>query len=55
MRTTCSVFVEVDVEKAMKDGLVFYISPNKVILCAGVDKTIDPVKTTPFGHSDQFF
>ena len=43
MRNTCDIFIEIDVANAMKDGMKFYISQNKVILSPGFNKII-PVK-----------
>lgn len=42
MRQICNVFIEIDVENAMKDGMKFYISKNKVILSSGFNKVIPP-------------
>jgi 2'-phosphotransferase len=36
------VFIEVDLAKAMQDGMDWYLSKNKVILTAGFDKTVPP-------------
>lgn len=35
MRSNAEIFVVVDVERAMKDGMVFYKSQNNVILTVG--------------------
>ena len=43
MRKSCDLFIEIDVEKAMKDGMQFFESKNKVILSAGVDGFISRV------------
>ncbi len=43
MRKTCEIFIELDAEKAIKDGMKIYISKNNVILTSGFEKTI-PVK-----------
>ena len=32
MRNTCDIYIEIDLEGAMKDGIKFYISSNNVIL-----------------------
>lgn len=37
MRGTCQVFIEIDMARAMKDGIVFYLSKNKVILTSGIE------------------
>ena len=42
MRTTCQVFITVDMAKAMADGIEFYVSKNNVVLSSGIDKTIPP-------------
>jgi 2'-phosphotransferase len=38
MRSSCEVIVEVNMAKAISDGVPFYVSNNKVILCPGDDK-----------------
>lgn len=38
MRNTCDIVIVLDLEKAMGDGLKFYASKNKVVLCEG-DRT----------------
>jgi 2'-phosphotransferase len=35
MRTTCNVFIFVDLDKALNDGFKFFRSSNGVILCEG--------------------
>ena len=40
MRNTCDILIELDLEKALKDGMKFYISKNKVILSSGFDDLI---------------
>jgi 2'-phosphotransferase len=35
MRSSCELVIYIDVEKAMKGGLIFYTSSNNVILCEG--------------------
>lgn len=42
MRGNCEVYIELDMSKAMADGMIFYISKNKVVLSAGFDKVIPP-------------
>lgn len=32
MRGTCDIYVQIDMEAAIKDGVKFYISSNNVIL-----------------------
>ncbi len=35
MRSNCDIIIEIDMQAAMKDGIVFYISSNNVILTEG--------------------
>jgi 2'-phosphotransferase len=42
MRSTCDIYIEIDMEAAMKDGIKFYISSNNVILTEGVDGALSP-------------
>lgn len=42
MRTTSEVLIHIDLQKAMKDGILFYVSDNQVLLSEGVDGTIRP-------------
>jgi len=42
MRTSCSVFIELDVEKALADGIEIFKSKNGVILSRGIDGFIKP-------------
>lgn len=37
MRKTCDVFIEVDFELAMKNGIKFFMSENKVVLTRGIN------------------
>ena len=48
MRQSCDVLVEADVEKSMKDGIKWFISPNKVILTSGVNGVLAPVSISYF-------
>ncbi len=32
MRGTCDIYIQIDMEAAVKDGIKFYISSNNVIL-----------------------
>ena len=43
MRTSCAVFIELDVEKALQDGIEIFLSKNGVILSRGKDGVISPV------------
>lgn len=43
MRGNCDVFIEIDMGKAMNDGIVFYMSENEVILTSGLDGVL-PIK-----------
>lgn len=42
MRESSKVVIEIDVAKAMKDGIKFFESENGVILSAGIDGIIAP-------------
>lgn len=42
MRASSEIFIHIDVERAMNDGLKFYKSSNDVILCDGVGGIISP-------------
>ncbi|RUS28902.1 hypothetical protein BC938DRAFT_481296 [Jimgerdemannia flammicorona] len=42
MRKTCDLFVHVDVEMAIADGIIFYRSANNVILTDGRDGFLEP-------------
>lgn len=44
MRTSCSVYIELDVEKCLADGIEIFKSKNGVILSRGIDGVIKPVK-----------
>ena len=37
MRNTCDILIEIDVEKAIKNGIEFYQSKNEVILSRGIN------------------
>eukprot|EP01068_Selenidium_serpulae_P001680 Selendium_serpulae@DN1816_c0_g1_i1.p1 len=41
-RANCDAFIHVNVEKAMKDGILFYRSENNVILTSGKDGVLGP-------------
>lgn len=41
-RNNCDVFIEIDMKKAMNDGIKFYRSKNGVILSEGINGVIDP-------------
>jgi len=43
MRKSCDLFIEIDVAKAMKNGMIFYESKNKVVLSSGFDGIIPRV------------
>lgn len=42
MRNSCDVIIQIDMFKAIKDGINFYISANNVILTEGIDGTLPP-------------
>lgn len=41
MRNSCDIFIEVDMKKAMDDGIKFYKSNNGVILSNGINSTLE--------------
>ena len=41
-RTDTNVFIEIDMELALRDGINFYLSSNGVILSDGINGTIEP-------------
>lgn len=41
MRRSCEVFIEIDMRKAMSDGIEFFISSNGVVLTSGRDGVLD--------------
>lgn len=41
MRKSCEVFIEIDVKKAMDDGIKFFRSANGVVLTSGKDGILD--------------
>ena len=43
MRTSCAVFIELDVEKALQDGIEMFMSKNGVVLSRGKNGVISPV------------
>lgn len=42
MRSSCDVYIEIDMFAAIKDGISFYISSNNVILTEGLDGVLPP-------------
>ncbi len=42
MRKSCDMYIEIDMAAAMKDGIKFYISTNKVILTEGEEGVLSP-------------
>lgn len=40
MRSSCNLFITIDIEKCMKDGIKFYRSANNVILSSGINGII---------------
>lgn len=42
VRSSADVFILIDMEKAMKDGIIFYRSANGVILTSGVNGILEP-------------
>lgn len=43
MRSSCDLYIEINLEKAIKSGMKWYISPNKVILSSGHNRVIEPI------------
>ena len=41
-RNNCNVLIHIDMEKAMKDGIKFYLSDNDVILTEGINGVLHP-------------
>jgi len=44
MRVVYDVFIELDVEKALKNGMDLFLSKNNMILTQGLNGIISPVK-----------
>lgn len=42
MRLNCNVFIWIDVELAMNDGIEFFISSNNVVLTKGINGILPP-------------
>lgn len=42
MRTSCDIYIKIDMFEAIKDGIPFYISSNNVILTEGIDGVLPP-------------
>ena len=40
MRKTCDIFIEIDLEKMLKEGIKVYKSQNDVILTDGINKVL---------------
>ena len=38
---SCDIFIEIDMKKAMEDGIKFYKSNNGVILTNGINNTLE--------------
>jgi 2'-phosphotransferase len=41
-RSSADVFIIIDMEKALSDGIEFYRSTNGVILSSGIDGVLEP-------------
>eukprot|EP00050_Salpingoeca_kvevrii_P021168 m.107191 g.107191 ORF g.107191 m.107191 type:complete len:208 (+) comp9209_c0_seq3:101-724(+) len=50
MRHSCNVLIHLDLDKALEDGIKFYISANGVILSPGIDGAIP---TKYFAHVEE--
>jgi 2'-phosphotransferase len=42
MRSSCDIYIELDLKMALSDGIKFFISSNRVILSSGVNGVILP-------------
>jgi 2'-phosphotransferase len=42
MRANCNLIIEIDIKKAMEDGIIFLLSENNVILTKGRDGVLSP-------------
>lgn len=42
MRKSCEVFIELDLAKCLSDDIKFFLSPNGVVLSAGIEGVIEP-------------
>jgi len=42
MRSSAQILIYIDIEQAMKDGIEFFLSDNKVVLSNGIDGVIAP-------------
>ncbi|EAR94249.1 RNA 2'-phosphotransferase, Tpt1/KptA family protein (macronuclear) [Tetrahymena thermophila SB210] len=42
MRKTCDVYIEIDLVKAINDGIDFFMSKNNVVLTSGINKVLPP-------------
>lgn len=51
MRATCNAFIDIDMEKAMKDGVEFYLSKNNVILSRGINGLMPTVDRENISNS----
>lgn len=43
MRVTCDIYIEINLEKALKSGMKWFISKNKVLLSSGHNRRISPL------------
>jgi len=41
MRNNTNLFIEINIEAAMKDDIKFYISKNNVVLTSGIDGILE--------------
>ncbi|KAL4481763.1 hypothetical protein ABPG74_007852 [Tetrahymena malaccensis] len=42
MRKSCDIYIEIDIVKAIEDGIDFFISKNNVVLTSGINKVLPP-------------
>lgn len=42
MRSSCDIYIEIDMSQAIIDGIEFYLSSNNVILTRGINGVLPP-------------
>jgi len=40
MRGSCDMYMELDIEKCIKDGIKIFVSSNDVVLTSGINRAI---------------
>ena len=43
MRSICNTFIEIDIELALKNNRLFYVSKNNVVLTSGINGSLSPI------------